>query len=711
MMSDVRAVVPVKEPTGDLDTLRGGVGASDRLDLNESIGFFGRWLKLILGVTAAVALGAAGISMLLPKVYRAEASVMLTRDASNAVQPVGTQLPQVAITDELIDTQMQIITSRDMAERVVDSLGLGRGQAAEARSKEIIRLRKNLTVRRSGESYALAISFDSTDPAESVKVANEFARQYSNWQLSVDQQRNQEARRQTEQKLAVLQVQAQKDMQALQEYRIANNLLSTSGASLAEQEISNYEQEVAKARAEAAQDEARLQTALGQLRSGSSGDDVGEALDSPVILALRAQESQLAAQVANLASRYGPNHPELIRTRNQLGEVRERIQAEIGRVVSNLRARQNVSQQRLASLTASLNGARGKLTQNNSAMVGLSDLERAAAASQGIYDSYLNSYKQQLAAEGGERANARVLSWATLPKDPISPNIKLNFGLALVVGLGLGTLAAYVAQALFQGITTPDELEKTVGERFLASIPLLESTTRNRQHAVVAVREDPRSIFAESFRALAASIDQVTHGNDQVIAITSALPNEGKTVMSCCLAHTLATSGLRTILIDCDLRRRGISRLLDMKPHQQGLIEVLDGSTPLKFDDSDGDYVFCILPLKPSEDEPEHLLTGQAFVDLIERLRGSFDRIILDLPPVLPIAAASKLASRADAVVVATRWRTTSSFALRAALRRLPRDMVNVVGVALSQVDMRRMSWFGRHDPAFYYKKYSEYYS
>ncbi|MDE2411087.1 MAG: AAA family ATPase, partial [Sphingomonadales bacterium] len=465
------------------------------------------------------------------------------------------------------------------------------------------------------------------------------------------------------------------------------------------------------AKAQAAEDQARLNTALAQLKSGSSGDDVGEALGSQVITNLRTQETELAGQVANMAARYGPNHPELIRTRNQLSQVQQQIQAEIGRVVSNLKAKADVSNQRLASLTASLGGARSKLSQNNVAMVGLSELERNSEASQAIYETYLNSYKQLLAAQGSERPSAVVLTLASMPKRPISPNLKLNLGLAVIIGLGLGVIAAYVAEAMFHGLTTPEEIESMTGQPFLTSIPLLGSITSAQPNAMAAVRDEPFSVFTEAFRSLSTSVDMAANGQAQVVAVTSALPGEGKTVISCCLSHIYATSGLKTLLIDCDLRRHGISRLLNVRERQVGLIEVLEGKSPLNFTNLEDDYVFWTLPLVSSGDDAEHLLAGPEFVELLDRLRTQFDRIVLDLPPVLPVAYARTLASRADATIVAVHWRKTSAFALRAALRRLPDDKVNVSGVTLNQVDLRRRAYFGRYDPVYYYKQYREYYS
>lgn len=686
------------------------LATADRLDLSGSISFFHRRLKIILACVVLSLLAGLAISLLSPKVYRATATVMLVDQTSSLPASNQTTTPPITLTTQLVDTQVEIIRSLQMAQRVAQALHIDKGLDQEKRRELYDKLQEDVGAQRSGTSYALAIAYDAAFPSDARLIVNEYARQFADWQTRQEEDRNTQVRKQVEERLVKLREQAQADTTALQQYRIANNLLSTSGASLTEQEISNYNLEVTKARAVAAEDAARLQTALDQLRSGSSGDDVGEALESAVVSSLRTHEGELAGEVANLEARYGPNHPQLIRARNELSQVRRQIQAEIERVISNLRAKREVSEDRLASITGSLSNARSKLAANNAAMVGLSELERAAEASQGIYETYLSNYKQLLAAEGTAKPMARILSLANDPLKPVSPNLKLNLALSLVIGLGLGVLAAYIADALFHGITSAHEVEHDLGESCLASIPLLASVHRGKPHAISAIRDNPKSAFTESFRVLSTAIDQATHQHAQVIAITSALPGEGKTVMSCCLSHVLAAEGERTMLIDCDMRRRGISRLLDVGPDQPGLVEVLNGTSQIDVNELMRDRVLCVLPLGPNNDATDKLLTGQEFADLLDRLRPHFDRIILDLPPILPIAATRAIACRADAVVLAARWCKTSSFAIRTARGRLPRDLVNVVGVALNQVDVRKKAFFHRDDVSFYYNKYSEYY-
>lgn len=684
----------------------------DRVDLRGSVSFFRRRLSLILAITAlAIAIGAI-ITFMTPAVYKAEALVSLETPQAETARTTGAAVASgPAPSSAFVDTQVAILTSRELAARVGEALGLMKGKSAAEQRDVIDELQNGASAERSGESYALTLTYEAPNARDASLRANEFARQFTQWELLSSKERNQDSIKLIANRLNQLRAQAHADTEALQRYRIANNLLSTSGASLTEQEISAYNQEVTKARAMAAEDQARLDTALAQLRSGSSGEDVGEALGSSVVSSLRSRVSEVGGEVANLESRYGPSHPQLVRAKGELAELQRQIQAEIGRVVSNLEAKRDVSQQRLGSLSGSLAGARGQLSQNNAAMVGLDELQRTAEVSQGLYETYLNSYKQLVAEEGTERANARILSNADTPILPSSPNVPMNMLLSVVIGLGAGLAAAFVAESLFHGITSPDEIENVLGVRYLCSIPLLASVSKTSRKEVMAIVEEPRSAFAESFRSLRTSIEQATQGPAQVIAITSALPKEGKTITSACLAQTLAAGGASTVLVDCDLRRRGVTRLLRLGQEHDGLVEVLEGNANLSETLIIGNGGLAILPIRPADSEPEALLVGNLFERLIDELRMRYEYIILDLPPVLPIAATRTLASRADATVMIVRWRKTPEAAVRAALQQLPPDRINLAGIALTQIDMRRRRQFGSNDPAFYYKQYQQYYS
>ena len=247
-----------------------------------------------------------------------------------------------------------------------------------------------------------------------------------------------------------------------------------------------------------------------------------------MIGSLRAQRATISQHVADLEGRYGPNHPEMLTAKRQLADTDAQIQAEINRIVSNLEAKAQVSRQRVASLEGTLGTARGSLQQNNRAMIGLDDLERKATTSQTLYESYLNRLKESSAEEGTERSDARVISGARIPLAPSSPKVLLDVALAIFLGLGSGAAAAFIAEAMASGFTTGEEVEQRLGQHYLGGIPLLASLKGAGKVPLTAVVKNPMSAYAEAFRSLRTAIRYSGHGISQVVAVSSALPAEGK---------------------------------------------------------------------------------------------------------------------------------------------------------------------------------------
>lgn len=714
-------------PAGVAEPRASSPAATDRIDVRRLIAMFRRRIGVFLGVVGAVLAVGMIVTALQPRTYSARAEVTLNSKLQT-VAPTSTndKVEQSAIPSEsFVDTQVSVVTSETNTAAVADALGLARDprfaqpkdadQGKTAASKESARdaaiayLRKNVTAQRIGSTYGIAITFESRDPAEAARVANAFAEQYT---LGALEQKRSGARDTTAviaSRLEQLRQQALADSAAAQRYRITHNLLSTTQGTLTEQEISSYNQEVTSARAQAAEDAARLQAARAQMQGNGNGG-VGEASLSPVIGQMRAQQAELAGEFGALSARYGPQYPDVLRAKAQLDFLNRQIAAETQRVIASLEAKARVSAQRLASLAGSLDASRGALAQNNAAMVGLQDLEKRAETSNALYESYLNRYKELTAREGTEQPDADMLHRADVPTAPSSPHVAINGILALALGIGLGIAAAFLAEMTFTGLTTGDDIEARLGVRYLGAIPVLQSVSRGTSHSPAsALLEDPRSAFAESFRSLRASIAMNTT-DARIIAITSALPAEGKTTTAICLARSMASTGDRILLIDGDLRRQGVSRFLRGDEGRPGLVEVLEGSATLDeamvVDPATG---LSILPISTDASDRAELVTGDEMDRLLAAARERFDAVIIDTAPVLPIADARLLLGKADASVFVVRWRRTPEAALRSALRLLPIDRVQLAGVALTRVDMRKQPRFDYGDAAFY-RSYEHYY-
>jgi capsular exopolysaccharide synthesis family protein len=391
------------------------------------------------------------------------------------------------------------------------------------------------------------------------------------------------------------------------------------------------------------------------------------------------------------------------------------IAAEVGRIVANTSIQANIASQRAASLQGSINRAEGKLAADNNASVRLNELERNADSARTLYRSFLDRYRQTIAQEGLEQSDSYIVAAARVPGAPSSPNLLIFGAAALVGGIGLATLVVLLLQLLERGVETSDAIERKLGLPTLASIPDAASLPEYKKRAVPApmelVLQRPQSLFAEAFRSLRTSIwFALPHQKHRVIAIASSVPGEGKTTTAICLARSAAAAGVKTLLIDCDPRRRATSRQFggDVKV---GLNELLRGSASLDQvlvqDQASGAW---LLPQRVDADDLT-LTEGGRFTMLLTQLRDRFDLILLDTAPLLAIDEARVVASMADGVVFLLRWRKTAAKAAEIALDRLADVDANVIGVALTQVNVVEQARAGFGDAGYYYKDVESYHT
>jgi exopolysaccharide transport family protein len=719
----------------------------------QLIATFRRRLKVFGAAVAVVLAGVVVFTLEQTPRYTATSYVMIDtrkRDVAK-IDEVLSGLPSDSTA---VDTEVEILKSRSLATRVVQDMhldndpefnGSGKpsmmssvlhapanlvkslsprpaGSAAEKALNErrmndavVDRVLARLKVTRQGLTYVIAINFTSTNPNKASDIANTFANDYLLDQLEAKFDATKQASQWLNDRLGQLKVQVEQAENAVAAYRAQTGLISAVGSSLTEQEVSNLNQQLALAQADEAQQEAKVGTARQQLAGGSNGEDVGAALDSEVVKNLRAQYAEVSGKLADLQTRYGARHPEVLRTTKQLDDIRSQIQQEINRTISNLDAQAQVSRQRVASIQASLNHARGTLAGNNTAAVRLNELERNAASVRTLYESFLNRFKETTTEQGMADSDARVVSKAKIPSGPSFPKMGLNLALGLVFGLMAGIGAILLAEALDSGISTSEDIERILGVASLGSVPLLSSTQAGAkggsQSPAEIIVEKPLSAFAEAFRNLRTSIVYSRVDKSvRVIAITSSLPGEGKTTTAFCLGRAMAMSGSRTVVVDCDVRRRNINRLLGQEP-TVGLMEVLAGKATLDqalaLDSASGAW---FLPLARSSFTPKDLFGGQAMQNLLNELKSRFEFVILDTAPVLPVADTRSLAPQADVVVFLTQWRRTPRRAVQAAFELLRSVGADIAGVALTQVDVREQARYGYGDAGYYYRAYRKYY-
>ncbi len=736
-----------------VDPQAGFAGLDNLVDLKALLVTFRRRLRLFLAVSLMVFIAVLVFTVQATPLFTGTASVMIDTRQERVVDAEAV-LSGLSADAGVVDTEVEILKSRQLASRVVASRGLeqdpefnralrdkgaveslidGVGSLFGAAAPDDVRrqltqeqaqrqtervvdaVRSRLSIRRVGLTYVMNIEFTSSSPEKAARVANAFAESYLLEQLEAKFDATRQANSWLNRRLADLRAEVQQNETAVERYRAANNLLSASGATLTEQEISAYNQQLATVRAQQAEDEARLRTARAQLAAGSTGEDVGEALGSTVVQQLRARRAEVSGRVADLSSRFGPRHPDMIRAERELADIDTQIQAEIRRIISNLEARAQVSRERTASMAGSVAGARGTLAANNAAAVRLNELQRNAESSRTLYQSLLNRFQETTSSDGLEQSDARIVSRAVIPNSPSSPNVPLNLALGLILGLGAGVSVLVLAEMLDSGLGTAEEVERKLGLPSLASVPLLasiaEGVDKSSAPADFLVAK-PLSAFAEAIRALRTAVNFSKVGQAvQVVAISSSLPGEGKTTTGVSMARSAALAGQSVIIVDCDLRRRAVNRQFGLEP-TVGLMEVLNGSATfenaLHHDEATGAHV---LPLVKAAFTPKDVFNSAAMDRLLDGLRARYQLVILDTAPVLAVSDTRVLAAKADTVVFLTRWRKTPDKAVENALHLLTQAGAHLAGVVLVQVDMRSQARYGYGDAGYYYGAYKSYYT
>lgn len=568
------------------------------------------------------------------------------------------------------------------------------------------------SVERVAGTYVINIAFTAQSRELARDVANAYADAYLDSLLEAEFEATERANDWLNERVAQLREEVRARERAVVDFREQENLINISaGGTIAEQQVSDINSQLAVERAALSQARARLDSVQSQLDRGVSPDTIGEIINSTVVQSLRSQESEIRNRLAELTSRYGPRHPQVITAQRELTDVESQISAGIARILANLQNDVDAARERVRSLEQSLRMARAELAEDNAALVRLRELEREADAARALFEAFLNRFQQASSTEGLNEANARIIARATLPgRDGASLSLVIGLLLAAMVGAG----AAVLMELFDVGLQDEAAVERALGIPHIASVQRLKPGVLKRLRGETInpasyVVDHPLSGFAESFRAIRSAIRlSAFDAAPKVVAITSALPGEGKTVTSASFGRIAALANANVVVVDCDLRRRLLSA--ELAPDAQiGLLQVLSGEATL--DEAlveDPQTGLKILPLNAVTFTPRDVFASEAFAALLDTLRDKFDQVVLDTPPILAVADTREIAARADAVIMVAKWRKTAVPTVKKAVSELKSVKARILGLVLSSVDLEAQARYGYGS---YYRAYQKYYN
>lgn len=707
---------------------------------------FRRRIWLFAAILASVFLVVMFATLTATKLYTSSVQIQIDLRDKRVLGNVQAIVQDTPPDAAAVDTEIQIMNSRALAGRVVDALRLlddpefstppkpgmiahvrslfggGAARATETRAQRqarrevvISKVLERLSVRRQGLTFLTELSFTSRDPLKATRIADAYASHYLAQQLQTKFETLRTANDFLATRLADLSEEVQRKERNVEEYRAKEGLLNADGVRLTEQTA----QALNAQRAERLQEYSRAQARAASLRqalaSGSTGDTARETLQSVTISNLRTQQAELSRRRAELSAQKGPRHPAMLEIDRQYQSLEDQIRQETRRIMSSVEDEARSAKQALDDIDATLAQQQTQLAEQNIGEVSLRERTRDADASRTLYEALLTRYREIAAQSGIEQPDARIISRATIPTEPSSPKPMLNLIIALVLGSALGALAVMIVEMLEQSFRTPEDVQERLNLTCLGQVPFLDRRTRTVDGELLTpetfVLKRPLSAFGEALRSVRAGVFFASPDRKvKVVAVTSALPDEGKTTTSISLARISALAGSKTVLVDCDLRRRSATHCIGLEV-EKGLTEVLFRTATLNdVIQKDPGSGVDIIPLAQAEFTPRDLFGSDAMRTLIEALRSRYDVIILDSAPVLPVSDTRVLASVADSVLMVVRWGKTPTPVVRNAIEQLRAHGANIAGVVLEGVESGLVSRLLYDKPDYYSELYQTYY-
>ncbi|MGF1562387.1 MAG: GumC family protein [Geminicoccaceae bacterium] len=571
-----------------------------------------------------------------------------------------------------------------------------------------------MSVSQVGRSYVMSVDVSSESPVKAARLANAVADVYLVSQLEQKYDATREATDFLRQRVEELRTKVVESEEAIAQYRAENRLAAEAQGNTVFMQMSNLNTQLAMARAQRAEAEARLSQVRGLLNSTGGVSAAAKVLSSPLLTDLRSQESLLLREMGELATIYGDRHPQMVNVRAEVQSVRSKMDEEVRRIVQDLTNEVAVTRARETQLQGSVRELEDQATGQDVANVELRDLLREADADRELFETFLKRFNEVVEQQELQQADVSVLSAAEVPIYPSFPRKKLFIAVAFAGSLVAATLLIFIIERwdADYGFRSADEIMSVTGLKALALVPDLTKRELQGNAAEEYILDKPHSAFSEALQRVRTSILLTADGEPapKTMLITSSVPLEGKSLISCSLARQTANSGLSCLLVDADLRRPRLHEVMRV-PNSNGLSEVLAERIMLeeaivKDERSGTDF----LPAGIGAASPPDLYRSERMSRLLGQLKAKYDLVIFDSPPVAAVSDSFVLSGLLDRTLYVVRWEQTPRNVVTHGMRQLVDAGANLAGVIISRVNVKKHAKYGYADSGYYSGYYRKYY-
>ena len=705
----------------------------DEIDLRSIFRTLLKHKWMIVGITLLSVIAATVYTLRVTPKYQSTTLLQIDQTAQRVVGfKSEVELDQGITSDTLqLRTQIELLQSRTLAERVIDELGLYKkptgaafaapalasvvpeaaaagepGELAElgffdqlksnffhlftpstqdeqtlGRDETLKAFQKAVKIVPVRLSRLVEIQVMNSDAALSARIANAMAKAFIAINLERKLESSVYARQFLEDQIKQTKAKLEESERVINQYAKANAILSLGDkTSATAQNFVDFSSALAKAE----QDRFKAESQYNEIRLNP--DSAPQVLDNKAIQTYKEQKAQLDAEYAKNLSLYKPGFPIMVQLKAQMDEVDSRINSEVNTVLASIKGQFEAAKRQEDMLRQRVATSRQEVLTVQDRSVDLNLLQRELDTNRQVYDSLLQRLKEVSVTGGLTTNNLSVVDEAQTPLFPYSPRPLINIALGILLGGFLGMLAALLREQMDDSIKHADEVEGFFGLPLLGWIPFTKLPKGSKDPVALLSHTEPRSAFAEAYRSMRTALQfSTTDGAPKCFMVTSCSKSEGKSTTALSLAINFAQLGHRVLLIDADMRRPSLHKTLGL-PNERGLSNLLTG------DNATAGLIAAtqvpnlgVLLAGPTPPDPVELLMGPRLGLLLEKATAlGFAHVIIDAPPLLGIADSIVLGNQVQHIVFAVKASETKKNNIKDSLRRLRNAGLMPMGVVLT---------------------------
>jgi succinoglycan biosynthesis transport protein ExoP len=674
-------------------------------------------------------------------IYQATATVQIDRTNPNVLNFRGVYEIESA-TDDALRTQFEVLRSRTLARRVIESLKLGQRAEFKAQPPSLVasyrkalsdllspprpvepgepdNLRPlidsyvtNLKIQQVRQSRLVTISFESENPSLAAAIINSHAANYIDQNLLFKWEASLQASKFLEDQLTNQKANLEKARDRLQAYSEQKDIRFTGeGKNTAEEKLKQLEEALTKARA----DRFSKQAYYDELHDKSKVPDVVQITNDSLIASLTNQLADLKKDQASLTVQLGPEMDQVKSVKRKIEETERSLEEQKKRVIGKIDTEYLIAVRNEDFLEKAVNKQTEIVVKINQELTQYEIMKSEVKTTEEMYSGLLNRSKEAAVSAGLNASNIRIVDRAEIPTAPVRPkksvNLMFGFALGLVFGVGLALFQNYLDDTF----KTTADVNRFLNTPVLGVVPRLDSVTGRhgygygksavasgyggsltpRSRIELTTHEAQSSVIAEAYRSIRTSLLLSSPDRPpKTIVVSSSLPSEGKTVSAINMAISLTQAGSRVVLVDADMRKPRIHTVLAVDS-KIGLSSFLAGAATLRdvIQECQVPNLF-VIPCGVLPPNPAELILSARFNQLLDVLREYFDYVVIDTPPLNSVSDARVLGTICDCVTMVIKASSTSRSQVRQAFDHLLQTQARIAGVILNDVDVRKRSYY-----------------